>query len=500
MKVPSKYALYLSRKIGARGAGTQGESAAAAYITRVMKETGLIVSSERFSSWSSDQPALIIVLLISLFSYLLYPVSHPLSMLAGVTAWLLFQMEAYSWAIVSRLLPQTTSKNIIGKIPSRNRPTELVVLVANYDTPDSSLFGRPLLSKAYNTLFLLLFLCVTAVGALSLFGILASIVTFSDGIPSLMWKTVSPAAIYILIFVLLLVTGEVRGAPTAGANDNASGVACILAVLADIAEKPLSNCAVWGVATGRNAAGGRGMIAFLQEHAEVMADASIINLDHVGQGAPRIIVKEGPLVGFRASRRLRKTALRTASSTVTISVKRGRARVKKSDAMVARARGYHALTIAGTKGGTHAGWRSAKDTFDRINRSSLEEAIRFTRLLLAEIDREAIRADAKQGAKDPDTGLSARSLGGTAEPSMTATRERIEKEVKAGAATQQLGRKPSGPPREKQPVPRYDRGMIRGKQRDGRNDPAGRRSATGTRAKTPETKRPAQKKQAGKTR
>ena len=69
-----------------------------------------------------------------------------------------------------------------------------------------------------------------------------------------------------------------------------------------------------------------------------------------------------------------------------IKVGRGNCRVKKSDAMVALVRGYRALTIGCLTGGSYLGFRHREDTYDLIERDTLDDAVELVNLVLDEID------------------------------------------------------------------------------------------------------------------
>jgi hypothetical protein len=160
----------------------------------------------------------------------------------------------------------------------------------------------------------------------------------------------------------------------------------MLSVLSSIAVNPLEQTEVWGVATARGCAGGRGMVSLLRRHPKQIKDAFIINLDHVGADQTMIIKREGVMLGFRSSGLLRKLARNAAGKSKDLKIGTGNCRVKKSDAMVALARGYKAVTIGGLQGGTYQGWKDETDRFNKIDRKSMDRAVRLVQLLLEEID------------------------------------------------------------------------------------------------------------------
>lgn len=398
MDLPSKHVLHLSKKIGARGPGSDGERAAASYILRCLSRSNIEVEVESFSTWDSDFQAIVVLHLLAVFAFLSFRFSFALSLIVSLFVFLVFQMETYSWAVVSRLSRRSPASNIVGRVKPREEPVQLVLLAANYDTTRSSPLGSPRMSRAYRALYILSFVSITMVLVLSIGGTGASLLNISDNVIFLAWLLFSPFALYLLALAFLMAWGESRKQPTAGANDNASGVGVMLSVLAAIAANPLENTEVWGVATARGGAGGRGMVHFLRRHRSELRSASIINIDHVGRGPTRVLTREGPMLGFRASRKLVSLIFNAAAGSKSVKLEKGKCRVKKSDALVAVARGYRAVTIAGGAGGTYPGWRHFDDTCDRIQRGALDRAARIVQLTLDELD-ESVSPGAKRRRK-----------------------------------------------------------------------------------------------------
>ena len=386
MDLPSKYVQHLSKRIGARGAGSDGEAAAASYILRTLSDSDIEVNMESFSCWKSDLTAIMLLYMLAIASYALFRYSYTLSLLISASVFLLFLVETLSWAVVSKLLPRSKASNVMARVRPTDNKLRRVVLAANYDTARSSPLGKPSLARAYRVLYLISFISITMIVVLSVVGLLASLTKVDSHTIYMLWLAVAPFPLYIFLFFLVILTGELRGHYTAGANDNASGLGVMLSVISSIADNPLEHTDVWAVATGRGSAGGRGMVALLRRHHRQLKGAFIINVDHVGLGKTKIITREGVMLGFRCSWKLRRLARAAADKSKGLDVGKGKCRVKKSDAMVARARGYRSMTIGGLTGGTYRGWKNANDTHDFIDRESLDDSVRLLHLLLDEID------------------------------------------------------------------------------------------------------------------
>jgi hypothetical protein len=392
MDLPSKHVLNLSKRLGARGAESDREKSAAAYISHVFSDFDIDVDEESFSSWKSEFTAIMILFSCSILAYLAFYLNYALSLVISILVFLLFQMETYSWAVISKLLHHSGASNIIGRVAPAESTRQTVLLVANYDSTKSSPLGGPRLARAYRFLYIISFISIIMIGILGIAGLGADLLKISRHSIHLVWLFGAVFPAYLLIMTVLIAWGEVRGTFTAGANDNASGVGVMLSLVATVASNPLKHTAVWGVATARGAAGGRGMVELLKKHRRTLKSALIINLDHPGRGETRVITREGVMFGFHSSRRLSRLALRAAKKSKSLKITRGKNRVKKSDAMVANVRGFRAITIGGARGGTYDGWRSTDDTYDRIQRASLDRAVTFVEALLEEID--GLQADA----------------------------------------------------------------------------------------------------------
>lgn len=386
MDLPSKHVQYLCRKIGARGAGSDGEKAAASYIMRAMDNAGIEVDVETFKSYKSDLHGLILMYLLALLAYLLFMVNYTASLLLAIMVFLIFQMETYTWSTISKLLPRSEASNVIGRVRAEGDVRLRAILVANYDTAKGSPLGMPKAARLYRLIYILSLACITVIVLVSILGLGASLAKVSRHTLLVVWLAFSPFPIYVLLLSMVVLWGELVGRYSSGANDNASGVGVMLTVLSSLAGNPLENTEVWGVATARGCAGGRGMVSLLHRHPKQMKGALLINLDHVGVGQTRLINREGVMLGFRSSGTLLKLANSASNKSKDLKVGKGKCRVKKSDAMVALARGYKAITIGGLQGGTYQGWKNEADRFNKIDRKSMDRAVRLVQLLLEEID------------------------------------------------------------------------------------------------------------------
>jgi hypothetical protein len=398
MELPSKHVLYLAKRIGARGAGSDGEAAAASYVLRSMRDLDIEVDMETFTSWKSDLHGLMLIYALAIAAYLVFRVSYSVSLMMSLLVFFVFQMETYTWALASRLLPRSSSSNVVARIRPAGTVKHTVLVAANYDSAKSSPLGRPAVARMYRVIYIISFACIIGILLVGIGGVGASLTKVSRDTIDTLWFLASPFALYLLALATVMFFGETRGRYTAGANDNASGIGVLLSVMSEVAAAPLDNTEVWGVATGRGLAGGRGMVAFLHRHRHLMRDAFVISVDHCGIGETGIVTREGAIFGFRCSWRLRRVASDASSRVKGLDLGKGRCRVKKGDGMAAIVRGYRAITIGGLKGGSYVGWRNKNDTLDTLERESLENTVRLVQHARADrLRREEAASPSRQG-------------------------------------------------------------------------------------------------------
>jgi len=387
MDLPSKHVLHLSRKIGNRYAGSDGEKAAASYILHAMEESDIDVVEESFSSWKSDLQGLALIYLLAVLAYGIFPLNYMISLALAIFVFLVFQMETYTWSVVSRLFPHSKASNIVGRVRATEEVSQRVVVVANYDSSRESPLGRPRIARMYRVLYTVSFICIVIIVLVSMLGVAASLAKVQRHTLFVIWIAISPFTVYILVLFCSILWGEVFGRYTPGANDNASGVGAMLSVLGSLVTNPLEHTEVWGVATARGFAGGRGMAALLRSRRYQIRDAFIINIDHPCGENTRVFTREGVMLGFHCSRRLQRIATRAARNSKGIELGKGRCRVKKSDSMIALARGRKAITIGALTGGAYRGWRNREDVYDEIDRDALDRTVKLVQLMLDEIDQ-----------------------------------------------------------------------------------------------------------------
>jgi len=272
----------LADVIGPRPATTDAEAKAADYIEDVFRARGLDVERQEFDcprtrTWVHVTSYALIVAAAVLANWDKWaPAAVVLSSLAAIALWL----ELDGRAVVSRLMPKGPSQNIIARqVPRARRGERLrkVVIVAHYDSAKPSLITSPSIVKNYTAIVGSVRWLAAAVPLLLLVGALP----FAAEWGWVWYVALAPAALLALMLAVEL-HSELFMHATDGANDNASGVAAMLAVMeATVPEVDVTAQRTQPIRRGR----------LVAEEADVVLEDAILDYQPSAAGT----VREAPL-------------------------------------------------------------------------------------------------------------------------------------------------------------------------------------------------------------
>lgn len=133
---------------------------------------------------------------------------------------------------------------------------------------------------------------------------------------------------------------------------------------------PAVNVEVWFVALGAQLADNGGMRAFLEEHAQDLRGAIIVDLEGLGAGQLTLMEKEGKYLSKKPSSRMDRI-VRKAASAVGISVGTGTQCWKDSASAFAMKHGHQAMHLVGEQGGKPAFFAERDDVMENIDEETL---------------------------------------------------------------------------------------------------------------------------------
>lgn len=375
--------LKLAVEIGPRGACTAAEGRAARYIRKRFEERGLQTQAQEFFCTNTYSYLYAIYLFIAIacscLSYWFVYVVAPIAVINAV----LFAFDLETFPVVSRLLPKRLSRNVIGEIPAEGGKVGLVV-VAHYDSARSALFFHPKMVKGFRTSFSAMIACVFGVAALLIANF---VLKLSSGHTNIwVWVATLVVSAYLFVPLALMLHRERSMDYTPGANDNASGVVTMLALMDKMSEPESLLTGVIFLATGAEEVGTAGMLEFLKAHGERLKDALIINLDNLGTGHLCYIDGEGMLLPHRSSRVLLWLSGKVIEKK-RFPVWKTSYRLLSTDATPALARGFKAMSVmAFDDDGLLPNWHWETDTVENVRMENIEVARGFLWNLAKKID------------------------------------------------------------------------------------------------------------------
>lgn len=361
----------LAKVIGPRGSATQGEKKAADYVAAKLSEWGYEVKVQPFRALTTFGWLYIVFYLWPLVAWLLG------WWWFGALGAVLFFLELNTVATLSRLLPTGPSQNIIAK--HREGSGQQVVLVAHLDSSKAGLNFSPQMVPHFRTSFLAMVAAMASAPVLLALGLaLGGFWHFVALIPCL----------YLLTICGTLLHRELWNNYTRGANDNASGVAAVLAVAEKVKAKLPEGVALTILLTGCEESGTYGMVRFLEQQGGEYRQAWFVNLDNIGAGTLHYMSGEGMFPTFRSTPEILAACQAVAKARPDLDVRQGVYNLLSTDALPALQRGYKAISLlALDEKGLLPNWHWPTDTVENIDEKTVTTAVEFCLELLEQICR-----------------------------------------------------------------------------------------------------------------
>jgi len=234
---------HLAETIGPRPATTDAEERAARYVRDVFEARGLDVEMQDFDSPRTYAWAYVIYHVLTIAAAVGSRWSMWPALLVSVAVAIVFWRDLDTHAGLTSLMPKGPSQNVIARhVPrvGRGERVTKVIVVAHYDSARASLAFSPAMAKNFSATFGLMKACTFAVPVL----ILARLVPWASALEPWAWYATLVPAAYLLVPALINVHRELFMKYTAGANDNASGVAAMMGVMERLVPEPDSGSPV----------------------------------------------------------------------------------------------------------------------------------------------------------------------------------------------------------------------------------------------------------------
>lgn len=363
---------YLSVAIGPRPSASTAEGQAADWCADRLLDAGFETRLQLFSAVPTFTAYVAPIYAAStLAGMVLARGFRRTAALLSVPAALAYIAEQSYVPLVSRIVLQQESTNVVGYMPAQNERWQTVVLTAHLDTQHAALFFHPRLVAGFRRSYLLFLFGLIWTALLSLWRLVRP--AENAGWPERLAQLFSLNAVSGLF---MLLHRHLFLPHVDGANDNASGVAVTLAAAEELAGT-LEYTDLWIVLTGSEETGSHGMLHFLDTHSFDPDTTYFVNVDNCGAGTVTAVDREGPLTPYGADPRLVGLARRAITQNA-LDVDVRPYHQLGTDAEPAMACGYRAMSVmALDENGIPLNWHWTTDTAEHIEPATLETARRL---------------------------------------------------------------------------------------------------------------------------
>ncbi|MCQ3932413.1 MAG: hypothetical protein DPW16_18345 [Chloroflexi bacterium] len=379
---------YLTETIGVRPPLSQEEYEAGQYVVSRLREIGLTdVQEQPFYSIRRVGERLGFITLLANFGVLIGALGSGKSRLLRLLSVTLTLLAHHNFrrALTGRAAlgewfwPQRRSQNIIARLSAQSsEPKTRVVLLAHLDTDVVRFSAQPQMRPYSPYLFSSLPVLAFA-GAL--FTALNAPVWMRRLIGALM---IGQAG--------LVITDEI-GPNSPGANDNASGVALLLALAEALTHHPLKNTEVVLAFTGCETAGCNGAAELAAKYGKAWQSAWWLAIDSIGAGELCWVTEHGWGADFgsryHSGSNLMCILEQVAAANPALGVM-GRPLITVNAVGPLVSAGCKAAAIMGYEraGNTPVQWRQTGDTTDVLNMDTQQRAYEFIQAVLTKIDED----------------------------------------------------------------------------------------------------------------
>jgi acetylornithine deacetylase/succinyl-diaminopimelate desuccinylase-like protein len=262
---------------------------------------------------------------------------------------------------LAKFLPAGEGVNVVARIPAGGEPERTVVFVAHHDAQRSGLLWRLPRSSGPFALPAQLALAVIALGCAAGVRTLRALGAVGLGVCALLGLDIA------------------RSPLVPGANDNATGVAALVALAAAFARDPLERTDVVAVFSDCEEVGLGGAAAWIDAHRDKLQPAAtlVVSLDTLGSGEPAVVSRDGAVTAV-FSRETQEWADRGALR-VAVAPPRRVDVIASTDAIVAHHAGLHALSIVSCApdGSLGPHYHQPTDTPANVDYDSVEQCARL---------------------------------------------------------------------------------------------------------------------------
>lgn len=378
----------LADDIGPRPAGSPREQKAHDYVRRILIETGFAADEiemlpfrapDTWGQYLIVPTALALAGNIALSGRRGQLLGGLVSLWAAYSLWLTFRSQRSR--IVDALIPTGPSATQIVRVPAKVERRTRLVFIGHVDANRDRLTFSPT-NKRF----------MREAATAGLVGLIVNGVTQLQRAFGPRRAAPRPYNLSVIGLAagLAALAADEQGGWIDGANDNATAVACLLGLAAQLKANPLDYVEVWFAFTGAEEVGGLGTHALLDRHGETLRDAYFVDFEMVGAGDLAYVSDHGVSYATRYAPDPYSAmlAVETARSNPEFVDVTGRPMTIVEEVGALRGRGYRGLCLVGVGAdGFLVNWHQKSDVSANIEPEKVARAARFGLAFAHTLDR-----------------------------------------------------------------------------------------------------------------
>jgi len=379
-----------------RPSASPGEESAARWIASRFKQIGLQAQVDSFkfnpdywTIWGSHGLLASAGAGLALVGRRPARVGAALSALTAISFWGELTRE---YDLLRKLFPTRNSYNVLARLPNPGA-SRVLIISAHHDAPRSGLVFHPRIIRTLSRIF-----GPARDQRVPFGGTLAAMLSISAGaaVYGLKLRDKPPrrslllAGLLTLLFSLSMWNIS-RGRLSPGANDDASGVAVLLALAEATAREPLAGVEVWFLSTGSEEGILGGMQAFMGHYRRDLEgkEPFVLNLEMLGSGHICYLAGEGFVRRYPYSAEAVARAAAVAAEPKFEAVRTLHTAPFATDALVATQLGIPAVTVASVSDdGSVPHYHWPTDTPENVDLRSVENAYTFCHRLIQSLTED----------------------------------------------------------------------------------------------------------------
>ena len=374
-------------KIGPRPPASVDEKRAAILFQNKLEKYCDETKSEEFTVQpDAYKAAFRIPMIFYCFALIFYKWSFWIALLLSFCSVLIFIIQTnLALPLLDPLFPKKKSINVIGKIKpnSDSEKTKKIIVIGSHLDSNWEFtlmrkwgykFAIIIALNFFLNIILFLFLIVFKIGIISKTIEIIFVCCFIVG------------TIPVLIQLFFLISNT----PVMGANDNLAGmsVSYLLAKYFSKEENQLKNIEIWISAFGCEEIGSRGSRAFIKKHYNELKNASVLNLDMIGNRAEMLTIHKGEITGMvKLDKKLAQKVKKSAEElSIPVKIENSMA---YTDSMSFARRGISATSICSLpESSEEFYYHTCMDTIERVEFESLLKTFNICVHFLKEINKQ----------------------------------------------------------------------------------------------------------------